>query len=92
MAARIYQRYRNAMQAGRALKDEWVLEFESASPRRPDPLTGWPGGGDTRNQVEILFPSAEAAQAYAERERISYHLVPSTARKLKLQSYADNFR
>lgn len=92
MAARIYQRYRNAMQAGRALKDEWVLEFESTSPRRADPLTGWAGGGDTGAQVQILFPTAAGARAYAEREGLDYHLVPPSVRKLKLQSYADNFR
>lgn len=92
MAARIYQRYRNAMQASRALKDEWVLEFESKSPRRPDPLTGWSGGADTQNQVQILFPTLEAAQAYAERKGIDVHLVPAAARKLSIQAYADNFR
>jgi hypothetical protein len=92
MAARIYQRYRNAMQASRALKDEWVLEMESKSPRRPDPLTGWSGGADTSSQVQIVFPTAEAAKAYAEREGIDYHYVPPSVRKLKLQAYADNFK
>jgi hypothetical protein len=92
MAARIYQRYRNAMQASRALKDEWVLEFESKSPRRPDPLTGWSGGADTQNQVQILFPTLEAAKAYADREGIDAHLVPAATRKLSIQAYADNFR
>ena len=36
MAARIYERYRNGMQASRAMSGEWVLEFESKTPRRPD--------------------------------------------------------
>ena len=92
MAARIYQRYRNAMTAGRALKDEWVLEFESRTPRRPDPLTGWSGGADTQNQVQLVFPTLEAAKAYAEREGIDVHLVPPTPRKLRIQAYADNFK
>jgi len=91
MGARIYQRYRNGMQASRAIKDEWVLEFESKTPRRADPLTGWSGGSDTQNQVQIMFPSLEAATAYAEREGIDYHLVPASTKKLRLQSYADNF-
>ena len=30
MAARIYQRERNAMQSGKARAGEWMLEFESA--------------------------------------------------------------
>ncbi len=92
MAARIYQRYRNAMQASRALQDEWVLEYESKAARRADPLTGWSGGADTQNQVQILFPTVEAAKAYAERNGIEVHVVPAATKKLRIQAYADNFR
>ncbi|HEX8641224.1 MAG TPA: ETC complex I subunit [Allosphingosinicella sp.] len=92
MAARIYQRSKNAMQSGRARAGEWVLAFESRRRKRPDPLTGWSGGAETQEQVKLTFPSAEAAQAYAERNGIDYHLVPPSEPKLKLQAYADNFR
>jgi hypothetical protein len=92
MAARIFQRSRNAMQSGKARADQWVLEFESSRPRRPDPLTGWAGGAETQEQVRLAFPSLEAAQAYAAREGIDYHIVPAAPAKLKLQAYADNFR
>lgn len=90
-AARIYQRYRNGMQASRAATGEWVLEFESKAPRRADPLTGWSGGADTQNQVQIVFATLDEARAYAEREGVDAHVVPPSDRKLKLQSYADNF-
>ncbi|HEY0013938.1 MAG TPA: NADH dehydrogenase ubiquinone Fe-S protein 4 [Allosphingosinicella sp.] len=89
--ARIYQRYRNGMQASRAAQDEWVLEFESKTPRRPDPLTGWSGGADTQNQVVIVFATLDEAKAYAEREGVRVHVVPASTKTLKLQSYADNF-
>ncbi len=92
MAARIYQRSKNAMQSGKARAGEWVLEFESARRKRPDPLTGWSGGAETQEQVRLTFPTLEAAQAYAMREGIDAHVVPASAPKLKLQSYADNFR
>ena len=92
MAARIFQRYKNAMQSGKARTDAWVLEFESSRRKRPDPLTGWSGGADSQAQVRLNFPTLEAAKAYAEREGVAYHVVPSTPVKLKLQSYADNFR
>ena len=92
MAARIFQRSRNAMQSGKARTDEWVLQFESHRPIRPDPLTGWSGGSDTQSQVVLTFPTMDAAKAYAEREGIAYHLVPPAERRLRLQSYADNFR
>ena len=92
MAARIFQRSKNAMQSGKANAYKWVLEFESRARKRPDPLMGWSGGADTQSQVSITFDSLEAAKAYAEREGVSYHVIPPTVRKLKLQSYADNFR
>jgi hypothetical protein len=91
MAARIFQRSKNAMQSGKAREGEWILQFESHRPHRPDPLTGWSGGGDTQAQVTLGFPTLEAAKAYAEKYEIAYHLVPATERKLKLQAYADNF-
>lgn len=91
-SARIYQRPKNAMQSGRARTDQWVLEYDPGEKQRADPLTGWAGSGDTRNQLRLRFPTLEAAKAYAEREGIAYHVVPAPERKLKLQAYADNFR
>lgn len=92
MAARIYQTPKNAMQSGRALTGRWVLEFEPAEAKRADPLMGWAGSGDTREQVTLSFPTAEAAIAYAERCGIAHHVATAPERKLKLQAYADNFR
>ena len=90
--ARIYQIPKNAMQSGRARTDSWMLEFEPTEAQRPDPLTGWAGSGDTRNQLRLTFPSADAAMAYAAREGVEAHVVAAPERKLKLQAYADNFR
>ena len=90
--ARIYQRPKNAMQSGRARTAEWVLEFEPAEAKKPDPLTGWAGSGDTREQVRLSFPTCDAAVEYATREGFDHHVVPAPERKLKLQAYADNFR
>jgi hypothetical protein len=92
MAARIFQRSRNAMQSGKAHSDEWVLQFESHRAQQPDPLTGWSGGGDTQAQVTLTFPTLQAAEAYAERYGIACHVAPPPAKKLRLQSYADNFK
>ena len=92
MAARIFQRSKNAMQSGKARADQWVLEFESHSRKRPDPLMGWSGGADTQAQVSLSFDSLDAAKAYADRNGIAYHVIPPTTRKLRIQSYADNFK
>lgn len=92
MHARIFQEPKNAMQSGRARTQRWVLEFVPAEPRRADPLMGWAGSGDTQRQVTLTFPTLDAAKAYAEKEGIAAHVVPTPSRTLKLQSYADNFR
>jgi hypothetical protein len=92
MTARIYQRPKNAMQSGRARTDQWVLEFQSDEPQRPDPLMGWNGSGETKNQVTLTFASLEEAQAYAERYGIEAIVHPTPPRRLKLQAYSDNFR
>lgn len=90
--ARISELDRRTTQAGKANAGLWLLEFERTEAQRPDPLTGWNGSGDTNTQVRINFKTREDAIAYAEKQGIPYHLVPSTPVKMKFQAYADNFR
>ncbi|WP_394726889.1 ETC complex I subunit [Altererythrobacter sp. GH1-8] len=92
MAARIYQRPKSAMQSGKARSDEWVLEFEQSEARKPDPLMGWTGSGDTQAQVSLTFPTKVAAKAYAEKYGITARVYATPPKGLKLQAYADNFR
>lgn len=92
MIARIYQIPKNAMQSGRARTQTWMLEFEALEAKKPDPLMGWAGSGDTQEQVKLSFASADAARAYADRYGIAYTLIPTPPRTLKLQAYADNFK
>ena len=92
MSASIYQRPKNAMQSGKALVDQWVLDFVPAEAKKPDPLMGWAGSGDTQQQVLLTFPTREDAQAYAERYGIDVTVRATPPRRLKIQAYADNFR
>lgn len=80
------------MQSGKARTSDWLLEFEASEAKRPDPLMGWAGSGDTQQQVVLKFETCDDAQAYAARYGIDAHVIPTPVRKLKLQSYADNFR
>ncbi len=91
--ARIHCPPRSAMQSGRANTQEWVLEYAPAEPTRLDPLTGWPGSGDTRNQLSLRFPTREAAVAYAQKRGISFEVEqPPPPKPIKPKVYADNFR
>ena len=92
MQARLYQRPKSSMQSGRARTGTWLLEIERDEPQRPDPLTGWPGSGDTETQLQLAFPSRDAALAYAEAQGLTVEVIPLGPRILKLQAYADNFR
>jgi len=92
MTARIFQRPKNAMQSGKALLDQWILEFAPNEARRPDPLMGWPGSADTQNQVSLKFASLDEAKAYADKHGILATIHATPPRRLKLQAYADNFR
>lgn len=92
MSARIYQKTKHAMQSGKAHNDEWVLEFEQSEARFADALMGWTGSADTQSQVQLTFPSKDAAKAYAEKYGIAARIHATPPKRLKLQAYADNFR
>ena len=45
--ARIFQNGTRATQSGKARSNLWILEAEPTEGKRPDPLMGWAGSGDT---------------------------------------------
>jgi len=92
MTAQIYQQPKSAMQSGKAKTDVWVLEFEQSEARKPDPLMGWTGSGDTQAQVKLTFPTKDAAKAYAAKCGITARIHATPTKALKIQAYADNFK
>ena len=90
--ARIYQPARTAMQQGRAKTRTWVLEWAPAEARRAEPLMGWIGSGDTPRQIQLRFPTKEAAIEYAEQKGVAFVVSEPKTRTVKSKSYADNFR
>ena len=91
MLARIFLPSKSSMQSGRARSREWVLEFEPASARLPDPLMGWQQSMDMNGQVRLLFDTREEAIAYAQKHGIAFQLVEPKAPKPIIKAYADNF-
>jgi hypothetical protein len=65
---------RSAMTSGKARTRDWKLRFEPRSCPFIEPLMGWTGSDDTLAQVELTFPSAAAAVAYARRQGLRYLL------------------
>jgi ETC complex I subunit conserved region len=70
----IYRPARSAMTSGTANSEKWKLRFERCSAPFIEPLMGWTGGDDPLGQVEMTFPSAEAAIAYTRRQGLEFVL------------------
>src|SRR5690606_19832907 len=91
MRARIFQPAKTAMQSGRAKTRKWVLEYEPTRAQRLDPLMGWPGAGDTMEQVRLTFDSLDEAEAFAKKRGVVYVVQKPEERRLRPKAYADNF-
>jgi hypothetical protein len=92
MSAKIYRPAKTAMQSGNAKTHLWVLEFDPEKPRTIDPIMGYTGSGDMRQQLRLTFETAEQAIAYAERNGIEYRVIAPKDATRKNVSYSDNFR
>jgi hypothetical protein len=90
--ARIYRPAKTAMQSGQANTQHWVLDYEPASPRLPDPLMGWSSARDTLNEVHLRFETLDEAIAFAAKHELPYTVIEPQQRSFKPKSYADNFR
>jgi ETC complex I subunit conserved region len=90
-SARIFKPAKTAMQSG-ARTRKWVLAYEPAGRRRPDPLMGWTSAEDTLNEVYLRFDTMKEAVAFATKEGLDYTVIPPQESTEKLKSYADNFR
>jgi hypothetical protein len=89
--ARIYQPSRTAMQSGRGKTGYWLLEFEPGARKVNDPLMGWVGCADTRNQVRMRFPTQDEAVAFAERNGLTYVVEKPAPHRTRPKSYAETF-
>lgn len=66
---------RSVVTSGKASSESWKLRFERRSAPYIEPLMGWTADDDTLSQLELSFPSADAAIAYAERQGLTYTVV-----------------
>ncbi|WP_192183511.1 NADH dehydrogenase ubiquinone Fe-S protein 4 [Mesorhizobium amorphae] len=71
-SARIFRPSRPVTTSARVTCRPWLLVFERRTPPVIDHLMGYCGGGDTLSQVELNFPTREAAVAFAERQELDY--------------------
>ena len=91
MDARIYKPAKPATQSGRFKTRLWTVEHEPKSRQEADRLIGWVGSDDTDQQVELRFPTRDAAVAFCERKGMTYTVAEPHVRVVKPKSYAENF-
>ena len=92
MRVHIYRPAKSAMQSGLAKTRRWVIAFEPATSPTRDPLMGWTGSADTRDQVRLSFATEKEAVAYAKRCGFEFTIAEPRPKRVKPKSYADNFR
>ena len=90
--ARISQPAKTAMQSGRAKMKRWKLQMLSDAKMTVDPLMGWTGMPDTLREIDLFFPSKEAAIAYANKHGVEFELVEPKKRAQITKAYSDNFK
>jgi len=90
--AKIYKPTKTAMQSGRFNTKKWVLEFEQKDKRFNNPLIGWIGSTDMRQELLLRFENKDEAVNYAKKHGIEYELIQPNKRKIIIQTYADNFK
>ncbi|MBT4880823.1 MAG: ETC complex I subunit [Alphaproteobacteria bacterium] len=88
---RIYKPSKTATQSGKFNERQWRLEFEPESAQWTDPLMGWTGSKDMRQEIKLKFDNLEEAIAYAKSQGFSYTVEQPNLRKVEPKSYSDNF-
>lgn len=91
MHARIFQPAKQATSSGRFKTKYWLVEPEPRSRVEADRLIGWIGSDDTDRQVQLRFPTKEAAIAFCDKEGLTYTVSEPHQRILKPKAYAENF-
>jgi len=93
MLAKIYKPSRSAMTSGAAKSKEWMFEYSPEAARKIDPLMGWIGNSDMKQQIKMQFETKEAAIAYAESKGIPFQVIEPKKRKHVVRNggYGENF-
>ncbi len=88
----IYRGNKSPTQSGNFKTKFWYLKFDNNNVYEEDLMTGWKGGIAPIKKIKIKFSSLERAVEYAKKKNYDYQVLNLDKKRLKLKSYADNFR
>tara|TARA_B100000029_G_C17355931_1_gene880705 strand:+ start:85 stop:393 length:309 start_codon:yes stop_codon:yes gene_type:complete len=88
----IYKGSKTPTQSGKSKSKFWYLKFDKDIFYEEDFMTGWKGNTAPTNNIKIRFSTLERAVAYAEKKNYEYQVLNESKKKIKVKSYADNFK
>lgn len=89
---RIYQPIKSSTQSGFKKYDVWKIKFRNDLTKYTYNLMSWTGSRDTRQQLDLTFPSKEAAIAFVNKKNWSYEILETKTKKIVAKSYSHNFQ
>lgn len=92
MKVRIFKPSKTTTQSGHGKSDKWVVEADTTSGKKSEPLMGWTSSEDTLGQIRMPFDTKESAIAFVEKKGWEYTVAVDKTRKVKPRNYGDNFR
>ncbi len=94
MVAKIFKPAKSAMQSGVANTNYWIMELGYSMAKTIDPLMGWTGSKDTREQIQIKFDTEQAAVNFAKDHGIAFTVQKPNLRKhiVRENGYGENFK
>jgi len=88
----IFRGTRTPTQSGNFKSKFWYLKFDKLVDYEEDTMTGWIGNAVPENTSKLKFTTLESAISYAENKNYSYRILSNSNKKIRIKSYADNFK
>ena len=88
----IYRGSKSPTQSGRNKTQFWYLKFDEDFIYEEDVMTGWRGNILPKSKTKLKFSNLDSAISYAENKNYEYKILNKNESKMKIKSYAENFR
>ena len=87
----IYRPTQSASQSGFKKYEHWKIKFPTDISKYNYNFIGWTGSKDTKQQLNLTFPSKQEAISFAKKRNWKYQIIEPKKRKIIAKSYATNF-
>ena len=88
----IYKGTKSPTQSGRYKTHFWYLKSDDFLMYEEDIMTGWKGNTPPISKTKLKFSSLDSAITFAKSKNYEYKVLNNSNPKIKIKSYAENFR